>query len=415
MRIQCTSCKATAKIPAEKEGAKVRCPSCGHIYVARPAGSRGSSRSKSNDTKLMIFGGVGLVGVFFIMMVASGGDEVETSTTDTLPELVEEVVLEDLTGWDSPLVKQTRSIHRAAFERDKVKILRALAMDHVYARVKTTEEREVIPGDWGVLSSDDQFTFEEELLNGMLAYEPANLVAGWKPFDGKILLEEDALATVRITLEPRDTELGVQTRHMDWRFTKVKGAWKAWSWERWISPAEKRGELVARITPVAREEMKPASFVERGDLVEVALRAVVANLPRRIAEREVAVASEALGLGEGDAEIVSFEGHGPGNAVWVAVTHTRMSEVFSAIGEKRKPAERVAEEVAREVSAYLASGAPVGEHLADQLLIPMAFAGGGEMVCMTPSLHTRTQAEIIEKFLEVEYTFEELGPGRWRV
>ena len=74
--------------------------------------------------------------------------------------------------------------------------------------------------------------------------------AGWKPFDGKILLEEDALATVRITLEPRDTELGVQTRHMDWRFTKVKGAWKAWSWERWISPAEKRGELKPGVTVV---------------------------------------------------------------------------------------------------------------------------------------------------------------------
>ncbi len=175
------------------------------------------------------------------------------------------------------------------------------------------------------------------------------------------------------------------------------------------------GELVARVTPTPRDQMKPAAFTERGDLVEVALRAAVANLPRRIAEREVAVAREAMGLEERDAEIVSFKGPGPGNAVWATVTHTRMSEVFSAIGEKRKPAERVAEEVARAVNAYLASGATVGEHLADQLLIPIAFAGGGEMVCTTPSLHTRTQAEIIEKFLEVEFAFEELAEDRWRV
>jgi RNA 3'-terminal phosphate cyclase (ATP) len=175
------------------------------------------------------------------------------------------------------------------------------------------------------------------------------------------------------------------------------------------------GELVARVTPVPRGEMTPAAFTERGELVEVELRAAVANLPRRIAEREVAVAREALGLAERDAEIVTLDGPGPGNAVWVVVTHTRMTEVFSAIGEKRKPAERVAEEVAREVSAYLDSGAAVGEHLADQLLIPMALAGGGEMVCTTPSLHTRTQAEIIEKFIEVEFSFEELAADRWRV
>lgn len=261
MRIQCTSCKATAKIPAEKEGAKVRCPSCGHVYVARPMGSRGSTRAKSNDSRMMIFGGVGLAGVFLLMMVSSGGDEVEITEADELPELVEEVVLEDLTGWDSPLVKETRNIHKAAFERDKIKLLRALAMDRVYARVKTTEEREVFPGDWGVLSKDDQFTFEEELLNGMLAYEPSNLVAGWKPFDGEILVEEDSLATVRITLEPRDTELGVQTRHIDWRFIKEKGKWKAWKWERWISPAEKRGALVARASSTKKVTLEDGSKV----------------------------------------------------------------------------------------------------------------------------------------------------------
>ena len=247
MRIQCTSCKATAKLSDDKEGAKVRCPSCGHIYVARAAGSRGSTRTKTNDTRLMIFGGVGLLGVLLIMMVMSGDDPIETSEVDTLPDLVEEVEIVDLTGWDSPLVKVARSIHKTSFERDKFKLQRLLAMDRVYARVESTEEREVLPGDWSVLPNEKQILFEEELLTGMLAYEPSNLVAAWKPFDGKILLEEDAVSTVRITLEPRQTELGVQTRNSDWQFIKVNGKWKAWSWERWISPAEKRGELVAQL------------------------------------------------------------------------------------------------------------------------------------------------------------------------
>ena len=261
MRIQCTSCKATAKLSDDKEGAKVRCPSCGHVYVARAAGSRGSARSKSNDSRLMIFGGVGLLGVFLIMMVTSGDDPAQTSKIDTLPDLVEEVEIVDLTGWDSPLVKAARSIHRTTFQRDKVKLQRLLAMDRVYARMESTEEREVIPGDWEVLPNDKQILFEEELLTGMLVYEPSNLVASWKPFDGKILLEEDSIATVRITLEPRDTELGVQTRNIDWQFTKVNDTWKAWSWERWISPAEKRGELVARVSSTKKVTLADGSKV----------------------------------------------------------------------------------------------------------------------------------------------------------
>ena len=70
MLIQCTSCKTTARLSDDKEGAKVRCPSCGHVYVARPAGSRGSTRSKSNNTQLMIFGGAGIVGVIMMYLLA---------------------------------------------------------------------------------------------------------------------------------------------------------------------------------------------------------------------------------------------------------------------------------------------------------------------------------------------------------
>jgi RNA 3'-terminal phosphate cyclase (ATP) len=54
-------------------------------------------------------------------------------------------------------------------------------------------------------------------------------------------------------------------------------------------------------------------------------------------------------------------------------------------------------------------GAPVGEHLADQLLIPLALAGGGSYVTGQPSLHTTTNIEVIKKFLAVEITIEQKG------
>jgi len=261
MRIQCTSCKTTAKLSDDKEGAKVRCPSCGHVYVARPAGARGSPSTKSSDTKLMIFGGAGLIGVILLMAVMSGGEADETSKIETLPELVEDVEMVDLTGWDSPLVGVARSIHKSSFQRDRIRLQRLLAMDRIYARMETTEERDVIPGDWGVLSNDKQIIFEEELINSMLDGAIDNLVATWKPFDGLVLLETNEEATVRITLEPRNTELGVQTRNIEWQLVNVNGRWKAWAWERWISPEELRGELVARVSSTNKITLSDGSKV----------------------------------------------------------------------------------------------------------------------------------------------------------
>jgi RNA 3'-terminal phosphate cyclase (ATP) len=43
----------------------------------------------------------------------------------------------------------------------------------------------------------------------------------------------------------------------------------------------------------------------------------------------------------------------------------------------------------------------VGEHLADQLLVPMALAGAGAFVSLPPTQHALTNAEVIRKFLDV--------------
>ena len=53
----------------------------------------------------------------------------------------------------------------------------------------------------------------------------------------------------------------------------------------------------------------------------------------------------------------------------------QISECFSAFGRRGVPAERVAIQLVQEVRDYLQAGVPVGQHLADQLLLPMALAG----------------------------------------
>lgn len=261
MLIQCTSCKATARLSDDKEGAKVRCPSCSHVYVARPAGSRGSTRAKSDNTQLMIFGGVGLVGVIILVIAMSGGDAVPVTKGENLPDLIEEYVEVDVTGWDSPLVQVARKLHKSAFQKDRARILQNLAIDRVYIHRNSTSERQLTPGDWKILSKDDQILFEEDLITALFESSRDNLVASWKPFDGSVVTEEDDIATVRIVLEPRDASLGVQARNIEWRFISVNGKWKAWSWERWISPSEKRGQLITRTSSTKKVTLDDGSQV----------------------------------------------------------------------------------------------------------------------------------------------------------
>ena len=46
----------------------------------------------------------------------------------------------------------------------------------------------------------------------------------------------------------------------------------------------------------------------------------------------------------------------------------------------------------------------MGLHLADQLLVPMALAGGGVFRTVAPTPHTQTQLELIPRFLDVTLT-----------
>ena len=78
-------------------------------------------------------------------------------------------------------------------------------------------------------------------------------------------------------------------------------------------------------------------------------------------------------------------------------------------------AETIAARVSAKSQTYLDAGAPVGEHLADQLLIPFALAGGGSYTTGTPSLHTTTNIEVIKQFLDVEITTAQLSEKQWRI
>lgn len=174
------------------------------------------------------------------------------------------------------------------------------------------------------------------------------------------------------------------------------------------------GRFTVKVNPSPM--LSPITLDARGEVLTRRVIARVAALPRTVAEREVGAACELLGwdLSAGVIESLPRD-EGPGNVVIIEVASEHVTEVFTACGEKGRPAETVAEDAVREARAYLDAGVPVGEHLADQLLLPMALAGGGAFRTTAPTAHTRTHVDVIGRFLGASVTLQDSGDGTWRV
>ncbi len=165
------------------------------------------------------------------------------------------------------------------------------------------------------------------------------------------------------------------------------------------------GELAAEITP---RKLGRLELVEIDPGRRVTAKILLAKLPRRIAEQELAVLERRLTLNERAID-EDDRGSGPGNAVFVAVESGSITEVATGFGARGISGTRVAMQAADEAERYLAAEVPVGEHLADQLLLPMALGEGGRFLTLPPTLHTRTNIEILKRFLSVPIAVSELG------
>lgn len=169
------------------------------------------------------------------------------------------------------------------------------------------------------------------------------------------------------------------------------------------------GSFEAFIVPAT--SLKPLELLERGKIVRRRARALVARLPLHIAEREVETVRRRFSWPKDWTETEEIDSDGPGNLVMVELESSRLTEVFTAFGRIRVPAEQVAAEVVRQVKHCLDSDVPVGEHLADQLLIPLALAGGGAFRTTGLSRHASTNVTTIGKFLKVEIRSQTSAAG----
>ncbi|WP_026609490.1 RNA 3'-terminal phosphate cyclase [Methylocaldum szegediense] len=184
-----------------------------------------------------------------------------------------------------------------------------------------------------------------------------------------------------------------------------------------------QGEMRLEIsgTPAGeREKLRPLTLPERGELVAITGRALAANLPEHVAVRMADRAQTILRRKNMSCEIdaVSVRAACPGAGIFLVARYQHALAGFSALGERGKPAEQVAEDVCAKLLEHHHTNASVDEHLADQLVLPCALADGESVYTVDPmTRHLSTNAWVVERFgvAEVELISTSATAGLVRV
>jgi RNA 3'-phosphate cyclase len=164
------------------------------------------------------------------------------------------------------------------------------------------------------------------------------------------------------------------------------------------------GRMSATIRPAA--PIAPLNITDHGELLRISGYSAVANLPLSIAERQK---RQALGrllkrpwqkTPEIHIKILELPSPVKGTFLLLLAEFEGGRCCYYGLGALGKPAERVADEAVDALSTFLASGAAVDEHLADQLLLPLCLARGTSSLHVAQiSQHLLTNAEVVRLFL----------------
>ena len=174
------------------------------------------------------------------------------------------------------------------------------------------------------------------------------------------------------------------------------------------------GKIEAHIEPC--KQLTSIDLSERGEITDTLAEAVYSHLSTDIAERELRVVGKKLAWNvENMRPRKVLDSPGPGNVMLLSIVSENITEVITEYGKQGLKAEKVARMACQAVLNYIEADVPVGVHLADQLLLPMALAGSGSFRTVKPDPHTWTNCEVIQMFLNVEFNIIQETELAWRV
>jgi RNA 3'-terminal phosphate cyclase (ATP) len=160
------------------------------------------------------------------------------------------------------------------------------------------------------------------------------------------------------------------------------------------------GSLRVIINPV--NQLSGLEITNRGRLKQIRGISAVANLDRKIAERQRNQVITRIGakFHLNDIRIRQLPSRFKGTSIALVCEFEHTRCCYTALGAIGKPAEKVADEVCEQVEAFLNSEATIDEYLADQLLLPLSLAGTISDIT-TPRItkHLTTNAQVIRHFL----------------
>ena len=175
------------------------------------------------------------------------------------------------------------------------------------------------------------------------------------------------------------------------------------------------GEILVRVFP--RSKVESLKLQRESTPAAAKVTIVSTRLPTHVAQRQIKTARKLLeeeGL-EVSSEVEEYDGIAPGTATHVRIPTGQGGGMYTWLGERGLPAEKVATRAAQLAIAFARSDAAVDKYLADQLILPLALAEGtSEYTTHEITEHLVTNAEIVSRFLPVDIDIvgAKGGPGR---
>ena len=173
------------------------------------------------------------------------------------------------------------------------------------------------------------------------------------------------------------------------------------------------GVLQCQVEPL-KDGLDELQLHHRGALINEKIRVISRQLNSSITERIVTAVNKEWPCSN---VVLDERNEGPGQGL-ICLAEAEFESgyhITSGCAERNLSAEKLGKHLGRSIVNFLNTQAPVGRHLADQLLLPMALAGEGSFLATAPDNHLPTNIAVIEKFLPVKFNIEDQEKGHFLI